>query len=414
MISRRFGNSVAVAFCLMAGVVFAEFNKDAVATAHLVRPLLVCALLAVVVGAVCQMAGRYAVPVAAGAGLLIAKADLVSVLLVSILAVVILILRIARKDVDLSKPLTALTVVFLVSGVALAVPHIRVDVEPPPPPPDRPTYLILVDGYPRVDTLAQFGIDNTDFISALEQRGFDHYPDARTDYGWTHLTLAQVLGSTINYEDDWGSAADRRRVWEWLRLPEGFVVVGSSSSHTVIADAKDIGPGGITGFDVAVLSRSAFAPLVGDLVMDGLRRRLEGSLEALATTDEELVFAHLAAPHLPFLYTDEGKPAPAPKCWPRCQLFDVVIERVGLATDDWVDGMTASLNHLNPRLLEAVDSILERKPEATIVLFSDHGARYSLADPDEWHRSFLAARTPEHPALFADRPTPAGLLERLP
>lgn len=69
---------------------------------------------------------------------------------------------------------------------------------------------------------------------------------------------------------------------------------------------------------------------------------------------------------------------------------------------------------LNPRLLEAVDSILERKPEATIVLFSDHGARYSLADPDEWHRSFLAARTPEHPALFADRPTPAGLLERLP
>jgi hypothetical protein len=49
-----------------------------------------------------------------------------------------------------------------------------------------------------------------------------------------------------------------------------------------------------------------------------------------------------------------------------------------------------------------------------IVLFSDHGARYSLEMQEtEWPRSFLAARTPDHPNLFGESPAPTILLRTL-
>ena len=51
---------------------------------------------------------------------------------------------------------------------------------------------------------------------------------------------------------------------------------------------------------------------------------------------------------------------------------------------------------------------------AVVVLFSDHGARYSLdLRQTEWYHSFLAARTPDHPDLFASEPVPTAILRTL-
>ena len=61
-----------------------------------------------------------------------------------------------------------------------------------------------------------------------------------------------------------------------------------------------------------------------------------------------------------------------------------------------------------------IDEIVERDPDAVVVLFSDHGSRYSLALQDtEWYHSFLAARTPGHALLFADDPKPTAILRML-
>ena len=49
-----------------------------------------------------------------------------------------------------------------------------------------------------------------------------------------------------------------------------------------------------------------------------------------------------------------------------------------------------------------------------VVLFSDHGSRYSLdLKQTEWYHSFLAARTPGHPQLFASDPKPTNILRTL-
>ncbi len=48
-----------------------------------------------------------------------------------------------------------------------------------------------------------------------------------------------------------------------------------------------------------------------------------------------------------------------------------------------------------------------------IVLFSDHGGRADRADEAELHRSFLAARTPDHPELYAANPEAEEVIRTL-
>jgi hypothetical protein len=76
--------------------------------------------------------------------------------------------------------------------------------------------------------------------------------------------------------------------------------------------------------------------------------------------------------------------------------------------------MKGDLATLNPKLLAMVDEIVARDPGAVVVLFSDHGSRYSLdLKTTEWYHSFLAARTPDHPNLFASEPIPTAILRTL-
>ena len=52
-------------------------------------------------------------------------------------------------------------------------------------------YLILLDAYPRTDSLASyFGFDNRPFIGELERLGFEEAKDSHSNYNATSLTLA--------------------------------------------------------------------------------------------------------------------------------------------------------------------------------------------------------------------------------
>ena len=58
-------------------------------------------------------------------------------------------------------------------------------------------YLVLLDGYPRIDSLGELGIDNQPFIDELAVRGFDHYPEAGSAHGYTNLTLADMFAGEV-------------------------------------------------------------------------------------------------------------------------------------------------------------------------------------------------------------------------
>ena len=58
-------------------------------------------------------------------------------------------------------------------------------------------YVVLLDGYPRADTLHDtFGRGNEEFIADLQSRGFDISDQARANYNKTWLTLASMFNGT--------------------------------------------------------------------------------------------------------------------------------------------------------------------------------------------------------------------------
>ena len=48
-------------------------------------------------------------------------------------------------------------------------------------------YVLLLDGYPRQDSLEDSGYDNGPFVAALSDLGFEVHADARSDYPRTEL-----------------------------------------------------------------------------------------------------------------------------------------------------------------------------------------------------------------------------------
>lgn len=410
----RYLRGSAVALSIAAGMVFAEFTVEPRPIDYLLRPLLFVAVLSIAVGLVAGHSGKAHLLVAAFVtAWFVQPGSPVAIGIAGITAALILYRLVRSTVVDVDKPLLIGAAVFLAAGVMPVVPLISWSTPAQAAGGGKPTYLILLDGYPRADTLAGLGVDISPFLDELEQRGFDLYPDATSHHRWTYRTLTLMTTGQPMAADDWGTAAERKAARDSWRLPDGFVAVAPPAGSVTIPGVPVLNPGGPTLFEATLLQDSAVAGLSDDWIMDGFRYQLNRSLDLLGSTDEPRVFAHLLAPHTPFLYDAQGQPMPAPECWPNCITMEIRARDLEITVDEWASGTAGFLAWLNPRLLEAIDSILDRYPDAEIVLFSDHGGRFDESDQDEWHRTFLAARSPTRPGLFTGSPHPGSILKGL-
>jgi hypothetical protein len=406
--------AVGVAWLTMVTLVVVVANEVAIPLDFLLRPAAVVLLPALIIGLVCGLVGAVGRVAAVVAGVIVILPELwvLAVGLAGIEAIIWLAQRrvvTTRLGVGQLAVFTVL-VLFAVSLLRLApsVADYAAADSGPVDAPGPPVYLLLLDGYPRADELAKLGIDTSGFIGELEARGFDHYPDATSAHQWTHRTLqAMVAGSADGIPDEAGWNTEEQAVRAALRLPTGFVAIDPPASHVVMRGGRQLTAGGMNDFEVHLLGMSLGGALARDwaaaLVADSLRGHFEGSLRLLASSDSSRTFAHVLAPHPPFLYA--GGVA---QCWPDCGIFDVTPSSLGMSLEEWADGMSEQLVAVNARVMTAVDDILERHPNAVIVLFSDHGGKFDGAA--ELHHTFLAARTPGRPGLFEAEPHPHALL----
>jgi hypothetical protein len=442
--------AVVVAYLAFAGYILGRFANAAFPTFYLYRPLLLVVPLAVVLGLLAAWLARSHAPlgVAAAAGVMSFWATFTrhwwqAALLVLAWAVVVIVVRRLGRPLPFvprvaSTAATAFVVVFFVTGVVRAV-----SVAEGPVSPVTATkaatgpniYIVLLDGYPRRDTLMNaMGIDNGPFEAALADRGFDVYDDAHTDRRYTDLTLMTLLtGTTKGVPLDTAPASEVQfliqKALSAATLPKqaeaaGYEwdVIDSPAGHVTFSAGHHIQHGGVNTFEDNMLAESVFAPIVKAflpyLLTDSLRDHFAGSVQSLISLVDpnahRLVLAHLFQPHLPFLWNADGTPTKVPFFWPGVNLFAAQIETMGMSLSDYAASMKGDLTTLNPKLLDMVDAIVARDPGAVVVLFSDHGSRYSLAlKQTEWYHSFLAARTPGHPMLFASEPKPVNLLRTL-
>ena len=322
------------------------------------------------------------------------------------------------------------------TGTITAADFATVAALPEPPPADLANvYVLLLDGYPREDSLADFGFDNGPFLQELRNLGFEVHDDARSRYPRTELAITSMLSPqappelaelVIPPRRDFVAARRlvRRDLLPRVRGPADLTAAGYRLVYSG-PPLRHVTPAGwhenrttalIESFEVAVLQRSALAPLAADWVADQHREWIHRTLEAwtrdTATDQPQFVFAHLLAPHAPYVYADGGREADLPDCWlSGCSIY--AAREWHLSPEQLAPLLTANVAALNDRLLAILRTLNREDPDATVILFSDHGAAIESVDAPERSASFFAARTPDRPRLFDGRAGPDGLVYTL-
>jgi hypothetical protein len=297
---------------------------------------------------------------------------------------------------------------------------------------ERPDiFLLLLDGYPRGDTLRSWGYDNSAFERSLAARGLAVSDDAHTNYPQTALVLptmfhmrhASEIAAISGQPSD--VMVQRRAVRASLSDPPALEYIedlgyttlsaGNPGSYMTLGTQRYLDPGGASIFEHQLVDRTAFSGLSLPFLLDSYRERTLVTLDQLpslaADAGSVLMFAHLIAPHTPFVFDRDGE-YPILPC-DRCHHFAIQAEDSGMTTAEFRRSYADQLHYLNERVLESVDGIIEGSPDAVIVIFSDHGSRSDRPVDEEWYRTFFAARTPDHPDLFADDARPLDIFPAL-
>ena len=271
----------------------------------------------------------------------------------------------------------------------------------PPDPNDLPNiYYIIPDRYAGLAALREvYGHDNEPFLRALEERGFTvaRHPHANYMRTVTSLTSAlsmehldpDVLNNEATSGSDWGPVY--RRVGGRLAVPAALEEIGytyvhlgnyfSPTSTNVDADIT-LSHRNQDEFRNVLLQTTlvrAFtdpnsAPDDG-YDWEGIR---DLNLWALDTLEQlvdmpgpKYVFAHLVITHEPYVLDEDGSFTGRDQ-----------VDELG-----WTESYRRQLVYANTRLLEVVDRIVERDPEAIVVLMSDEGPfpdRIALNDRLDW------------------------------
>jgi len=277
-------------------------------------------------------------------------------------------------------------------------------------------YFLIVDGYARQDTLqVVYEMDNGPFVDFLEEHGFYVARDARSNYAQTSLSVASTLNMDYvdpllaNLGDD---TPGRDSMWRLIQHSEvrrqlesvGYVTVGFSTglAGTELIDAdyyitvgsvdENLWLAGVSPFESLIVQTSLLR-----LVSDGVtglpdlpyelhRSRIQNTLDALQAlpqTDEpKFVFAHIIAPHPPFVFAADGSPV-TPDV-PFTLDFDFGVS----SSEAYIRGYRDQVKFINGQLEKVVLAILEcSEVPPVIIIQGDHGP-----DSESGRQSYVQER----------------------
>src|SRR6266496_1066122 len=284
-------------------------------------------------------------------------------------------------------------------------------------------YVIILDGYGRKDVLKDiYGYDNSQFLGELEKRGFYVATKNHSNYVQTTYALASLLN--FDYVEPWLPSSDyyqylakpiqQNRVYQSLkRIGYTTVSFEGISTYTEIR-SSDIYLSAflpLNKFESQFLVDSpleVFSNYVNlDLPIPSYRTQRQ---RILYTFDElqhltvsmaqpRIVFAHILAPHPPFIFDENGNNIPQQSPY---RLWDA--DFLSNQPDEYWGGYRQQVAFVNNRILKSIDGILENsKTPPIIVLMGDHGPasmfHWDLDAPGcIWERTsnLYALRLPGH------------------
>jgi hypothetical protein len=259
-------------------------------------------------------------------------------------------------------------------------------------------YYIILDGYAREDVLREmYGEDNQPFLEGLSGLGFYVADEAHTNYVQTILSLASSLNLT--YLDgqvrQWGEDSRNRKLPSDMiahSLAQAFlesrgyrtVEVASGYFPTELPDAEvRLGsdpPYSLNAYEQFWVQHTPFQVFIptdeqGQPVWGyaAHRERLVEGFDRLAQLSGEdgpkFVFAHILAPHPPFVLREDGLPIEPDR------LYNIGDGGHYAGTDEeYVSGYAGQVRYVNRRLMEVLPLLIKNSNRPVIiVLQGDHG-----------------------------------------
>jgi hypothetical protein len=292
--------------------------------------------------------------------------------------------------------------------------------------PERDVYYIVLDGFGRSDVLqSHYALDLTDFVTALRARGFHVPTAARSNYSQTFLSIAStlnfgyldelagVMGPTSGDRRPLDAMIDRNAMMTAARRT-GYQVyaIGSTYAATRRIEAADIcicdrvGPTELE--HEALVSTPLASSPIARRSYDAHRGKIVQAFDALETLAEspqrKLVFAHVVAPHPPFVLDRAGQPRrpPRPFSFRDGDHFDG-------SRAEYIEGYREQARYVIGRLTALVEKMGRTSgPAPVIVLHGDHGPGSNL----QWDSAEESDLT-ERMAIFAAYAFP-GEIDPLP
>ena len=271
-------------------------------------------------------------------------------------------------------------------------------------------YYIILDAYGREDILKElYGYDNSDLINGLKKRGFYVADDSYANYMQTILSL----GSSLNMEyldtlemEKGSPEPDFSTFWSWMQDSQVRNFLAQRGYRTVAFDTSYAEIGNADIFLKAPYQQDSNAPLVlpinefegllmkttmlrawldlrgkGNKLQDSFldapyiaeRNRILFTLTELRNIPvipgEKFVFAHVFAPHPPFVFGPNGEVVQhtTPYELSDGSAFDGTPE-------EYVAGYRDQAQYINKLVLQAVDAILANSSQPPIIIIQgDHG-----------------------------------------
>jgi Sulfatase len=265
-------------------------------------------------------------------------------------------------------------------------------------------YYIILDAYGRADSLKTFyGYDNTPFIRALEQRGFYVAHHSRANYPLTSYCLPtslnmRYLQDLLREQEppiDTRRMIDENAVAAYLHgLGYHYVNIWTGTGATRVETADlELDNDSLTppsSFEGQVFSLSVLdaAPQTQPIALgiagayDRHRAFILSAFHNLNSVAKlpypKFVFAHILAPHPPFVFDSDGRPVYPPYPYNEAD-GSKLLEMHKITRSQYRTGYISQLRYINGRVLQAIDAIIRQSSRPPVIIVQgDHGSRMNM------------------------------------
>jgi len=264
-------------------------------------------------------------------------------------------------------------------------------------------YYIILDGYGRQDILqALYEFDNSSFLNGLSSRGFYVAEESSSNYIQTMLSLSSSFnldylqslkaeGTRIENRGDLVSLVQNNKVRSVL-AQNGYQLISFRNEYKATIPSAEIfydeSQSGlvypVTAFESILIDHTmaralshvpVFSKALIEMPYDTHRRHILSTFEMLqevpALDGNYFVYAHIIAPHPPFVFDERGEAVTHDTPFTLNDANYYIREH---SQKNYIAGYRRQIQYVNMLVLETIDAILTRSTTPPMIIIQgDHG-----------------------------------------